>query len=151
MAKLFAARGAQYVKSAEFIFNFNDTMVDIAGATKDFGTTIASAPIVDIINLPVGAEIIGGHLVVETQGVGPTAYSVKLGVVGDDACYLAASDLLAAASTRYALLLTKTLASKAGLNIRMTMVDSVAAATAGKFRVTVLYKLDGQINEAVPA
>lgn len=151
MAKIRAARGAQYVKSAEFIFNFDDTMVDIAGVAKDFGTTIASAPVVDIINLPVGAQIVNGDLVVETQGVGPTTYTVALGIAGNTACYLAATSLLAAASTRTPLLLTSSLASIAGANVRMTMVDSVAAATAGRFRVTILYKLDGQINEAVPA
>jgi hypothetical protein len=148
MAKLYKTRGAQPCMVSEFIFNFNDTIVDINGATKDFGAaTIASAPVVDIISLPPGAQILGGDLVVETAGVGPTAYTVALGVSGDAACYLAASDLLAAASTRYALLVTKVLASKTGLDVRLTMVDSVALATAGRFRVTVMWKLDGRTTD----
>lgn len=151
MAKLYATRGAQNVMNSEFIFNFNDTIVDINGATKDFGTTIASAPVAHIINLPPGAQIIGGDLIVETQGVGPTAYTVALGVTGNTACYLAASSLLAAADTRYALLTTSLLASNTGLNILLTMVDSVAAATAGKFRISIQWKTDGKMNEATPS
>ena len=151
MSLIQPTRTAQRVLCSEYVFNFNDTVVDINGVTKDYGSaTIASAPVADIIKLPKGAEIVGGHLVVETQGAGPTAYTVALGVAGNAACYLAASDLLAAANTRYPLLLTSTLASNTGLNLRLTMVDSVAVATAGKFRITVLWKIDGKSDEVVP-
>jgi hypothetical protein len=152
MAKLFATRGCGYVKSAEFIFNFNDTITDVNGVLKDFGSAvIASAPVAAVINMPVGAQVIGGDLVVETPGVGPTAYSLAVGVSGDAACFLAASDLLAAANTRYPFLTTKLLSCIGGKNIQVTMVDSVALATAGRWRLTVTYKLDGQMLEAVPA
>jgi hypothetical protein len=151
MAKLYASRGAQPVMNSEFIFNFNDTITDVNGVVKDFGTTIASAPVAYVISLPPGAQIIGGDLIVETAGVGPTAYTVALGVLGNAACYLAASSLLAAANTRYALLTTGLLASNGGLNILMTMVDSVAAASAGKFRVSIQWKMDGRQTEATPS
>ena len=88
----------------------------------------------------------GGEVIVETQGVGPTAYTVKLGVAGDDACFLAASDLLAAANTRYPLLLTKQLAAHDGKDLRLTMASTVAAATAGKFRIRVMYTIDGRAD-----
>mgnify|MGYP001371804100 CR=1 FL=1 len=151
MSLIRPTRSAQRVLCSEYIFNFNDTVVDINGATKDYGSaTIASAPVADIIKLPLGAQIVGGDLVVVTAGVGPTAYTVKLGIAGNDACYLAASDLLAAANTRYALLLTTANASNAGADIRLTMVDSVAVSTAGKWKLTVLWKIDGKTDEVYP-
>lgn len=151
MAKLYANRGAQYVKSSEFIFNWNDTAIDSVALTlKSFGSTFGDAIVFDCINLPVGAQILSGDLVVETAGVGPTVYTAKLGVAGNDAIYLAASDLKAAANTRYALLATSNLGSLTGLNVRMTIASTAANATAGRARVTIVWKLDGQQNEVIP-
>jgi len=147
MALLKPTRGAQYPLIKEFVFNFNDTIVDVNGVTKDFGTTIASAPVAKIMTLPVGAVVCGGELIVEVAGVGPTAYTVALGTSANAASLLAASSLLAAADTRYAILLTKQLDTNAGLDVQLTMVDSVAAATAGKFRVRIMYTIDNRANE----
>jgi hypothetical protein len=156
MAKLVGARGCGYVKSAEFIFNFNDTAVDaVTGVTKSFGSNFNDAIIFDCINLPVGTQLLGGGLVVETQGVGPTAYTVKLGIPGNDAVYLAATSLLTAAGTRTDLPLVLSylggLGSNAGANLRMTIASTVANATAGRFRINLTYKLDGQVMEATPS
>lgn len=151
MAKLFATRGAQYLMCSEFIFNFNDTITDINGVVKDFGTTIASAPVADIIKLPPGTQIAGGDVVVETQGVGPTAYTIDLGVVGATTAFASAFDLKGAVNARTALLLTGLNNTYTGKDIRLTMVDSVAAATAGKWRISALWKLDGRQNEATPS
>ena len=140
-------RAAQWPLVAEFTASFSDTAKDaVSGATKGFGTTAAENLILDAIALPQGAVVCGGEVIVETQGVGPTAYTVKLGVAGDDACFLAASDLLAAANTRYPLLLTKQLASNDGKDLRLTMASTVAAATAGKFRIRVMYTIDGRAD-----
>jgi len=140
-------RAAQWPLVAEFTASFSDTAKDaVSGATKGFGTTAAENLILDAIALPQGAVVCGGEVIVETQGVGPTAYTVKLGVAGDDACFLAASDLLAAADTRYPLLLTKQLAANDGKDLRLTMASTVAAATAGKFRVRVMYTIDGRAD-----
>lgn len=153
MAVLKAQRTSQDVLCAEFIFNYNDTAVDsVAGTSKTFGSVYTDAIVFDCINLPTGAQIVGGDLVVETQGVGPTAYTLALGVAGNTACYLAATSLLTAASTRTALLLTAPIASNAGANIRATIASTVANASAGKFRITVLYKIDGRGGrEVTPA
>ena len=140
-------RAAQWPLVAEFTASFSDTATDaVTGAVKGFGTTIAENLILDAIALPQGAVVCGGEVIVETQGVGPTAYTVKLGVAGDDACFLAVSDLLAAANTRYPLLLTKQLAANDGKDLRLTMASTVAAATAGKFRVRVMYTIDGRAD-----
>lgn len=140
-------RAAQWPLVAEFTASFSDTAKDaVTGAVKGFGTTAAENLILDAIALPQGAVVCGGEVIVETQGVGPTAYTVKLGVAGDDACFLAASDLLAAANTRYPLLLTKQLAANDGKDLRLTMASTVAAATAGKFRIRVMYTIDGRAD-----
>ena len=91
--------------------------------------------------------VCGGELIVEVAGVGPTAYTVALGTSANAASLLAASSLLAVADTRYAILLTKQLDTNAGLDVQLTMVDSVAAATAGKFRVRIMYTIDNRANE----
>jgi hypothetical protein len=154
MAKLIAARGSQNVQCSEFIFSFNDTMKDVAGVEKTFGSTYTDAGNFEIINLPVGAQIVGGDIVVETQGVGPTAYTINLGTSGGAAILASAFDLKGAVNARTALLLTTLTGATScntGLNIRMAVTSSVANATAGKFRITVLWKLDGRMQEAVPA
>jgi len=154
MAKLIAARTAQYPLIAEFVFNHNDTMVDVSGVTRTFGSTLAdltAAAVFEVIPLPVGAVVCGGELIVETAGVGPTGYTVAVGIStsGSEAIYLAASSLTAAANTRYQLLLSRQLGSTDGKNIRITFAGSAAAASAGKFRLRVMYTLDGRMNETV--
>lgn len=153
MAKLTGCRGAGYVKSAEFIFNFNDTAIDSVSKTeKTFGSVYTDAIVFDCINLPVGCQFIGGDVVVETAGVGPTAYTIALGVAGTPAQYLAATSLLAAGRTALPLLLSVNggLGSNGGQNIRMTIASTVANATAGRVRISVQYKQDGQVMETVP-
>jgi len=148
-----ATRGAQYVMCSEAgTFNFNDTIVDINGVTKDLGSaTIASAPVADIINLPVSTEVVGGHVAILIAGVGPTAYTIDLGVAGATTAYVAAASLLGAAATKVALTFANPRASSTGLNVRMTMVDSVALATAGAWRIVILWKSDGKMDNATPS
>lgn len=151
MALKKASRSAQRLLVQEFTFSFSDTAVDsVSGATKDFGVTVAGNLVFDAINMPQGAVVCGGELIVETAGVGPTVYTAKLGVADDDACFLAASDLLAAVNTRYPLLLTKQLAANDAKNLRLTMASTVAAATAGKFRLRVMFTIDGKSEEVIP-
>ena len=149
MALKTATRGAQYHLMGEFIASFNDTGKDaVTGATKGFGTTIAENLVMDAILIPVGAVITGGELIVETQGVGPTVYTVAISTSTGTAL-LAATSLLAAAGTRTTFSALGFAQTQAGENIRITMASTVAAATAGKFRVRVLYPIDGKMNVAV--
>ena len=161
MAKLIAARTSQNLQEAEFTFNFSDWVVDkVDGTKKTLGSTVAASAdpsepaltgpvantvVFDALNLPEGAVVVGGELVVETAGVGPTAYTLKLGDSVNDARYLASTSLLSAA--RAALLLTGFRASE---NVRATLAYTVANATAGKATVRVLFVLPGKANEAIP-
>lgn len=162
MSKLIAARTAQYVTEAEFTFNFSDYVVDkVDSAKKTLGSTtaiadpytqeagltgpVANTVVFDAINLPEGAVIIGGELVVDTAGVGPTAYQLKLGDSTSDVRYLAYTSLLSAART--ALTLTGLRTTE---NLRATLNYTVANATAGKATIRVLYVVGGKANETVP-
>lgn len=151
MALKTATRSAQWPLVAEFVASFNDTAKDsVTGALKTFGSVFGDAIVFDAINIPPGAVVMGGEVIVETQGVGPTAYTVAVGIAGTPAAYLAATDLKAASGTRVALT-GLGLISNDGQNVRITIASSVANATAGKFRVRIHYTVDGKANEVVPA
>lgn len=147
MALKQATRGAQPVMSAEFTFGFDDTMKDVAGVTKTFGAAFADAGVFDAINLPLGAVVVGGELIVETAGVGPTAYTAAIGHSGNATAFLAATDLKTAARTA---LTGLGLAANDGKNVRVTIASTVANASAGKFRLRVNYTTDGRITEVNP-
>lgn len=93
MAKLIKTRVAQNVLSAEFVFNFNDTMVNASGVLKDFGlTTVAETNAFSIIPLPKGAIVLGGE-VIRPTAFDTAGYDIT---VGDSAVidrYLSATDL----------------------------------------------------------
>lgn len=159
--KKLASRTAQYPLVADFTFGFNDWVIDsVDGTKKTFGSTVANSvdpsevaltgPVAntisfDCIPLPEGAVVTGGELIVETAGVGPTAYTVSLGVAGSLTSVLAATSVLATGRT--ALLLTSPLVSNAGANLRATVAYTVANATAGKFRLRVSYTIDRRVSE----
>ena len=144
-----ATRGAQPVMSAEAVFSFNDTMRDVNGVVKTFGSVFGDAGVFEVINLPLGAVVVGGELIVETAGVGPTAYTVAVGHSGSAAAFLAATDLKTAAGTRTALT-GLGLQANDGKNVRVTIASTVANASAGKFRLRVNYTTDGRITEVNP-
>jgi hypothetical protein len=151
MAKLLATRTASAVMSAEFVFNFDDTMLDTAGALKTFGSVYTDAGTFEVINLPVGAEITGGGITVETAGVGPTAYTAA--VAANSVALLGATTLLTAGFTAFTLTGTTkpNLAADGGHNLRVTIASTVANATAGKVRVRVDYVLPSKADYTVPA
>lgn len=141
MAKQIAARGTQYPLVAEFTFVFDDTMVDIAGVTKDF-KTVGSA-VFDIINLPTNAVLIGGDVVTETAIGTSAAYNLSLGDATSTTRYLSAVDRKAAGRT--ALTLTGYVSN--GENIRLTVTPTTDDATAGKVTVRVMYTIRNRVNE----
>ena len=149
MSLIQTTRGSQPVMSAEFAFSFNDTMKDVAGVTKTFGAVFTDAGVFEAINLPLGAVVIGGDLIVEAQGVGPTVYTVAVGTAGAPTAFLAATSLLTAAGTRTALT-GLGLAAVDGKNVRVAIASTVANATAGKFRLRLEYVTDGRITEVNP-
>jgi len=141
MAKLITTRGAQWPLTAEFTFNFDDTMVDVNGATVDFATV--ASQVVEAINLPTGAIVVGGEVVTETAVTGATAYNVSVGDSGSATRYLGATNRVTAGRT--ALVPTGYVGN--GENIRVTVAPTVAPATAGKVTVRVGYVVRNRVNE----
>lgn len=162
--KLLASRTAQYPLVAQFIATFNNWVLDsVSLAAVTLGSTPAlstdpaqaglSGPVAntvtfDCIPLPVGAVVTGGELIVDAAYVGPTAVTISLGIAGATTDLLNAVSLLATGRTALALagLVTEDSASS-GANLRMTLAYTGANATAGKFRLRVMYTVDGRTNE----
>ncbi len=142
MAELKKSRNAQTVLSAEFTFNFDDTMVPAAGgAAVAFSTVAAHA--VDVMALPRGATLVGGEVVTDTAFTGPTAVNVKVGDATSDNRYLGTTDKVLAARTA----LVPTGFKSTGEAIRLTVTPTVAPATAGKMTLRVQYTMENRVSE----
>lgn len=141
MALLKAARGAQNAVTMEFKFNFDDTMVDVNGVTKDFKTV--GSTVVDAINLPAGAIVVGGEVVTETAVAGSTAYNISVGDSVNATRYLSATDKTAAGRTA----LVPTGYVGQGENLRLTVAPTVANSTAGVVSVRVSFVVRNRATE----
>lgn len=143
MAKLIASRTAQYPLVAEFTFNFDDTMVNTAGATVDFGKVNlgGAAGSFVVIPLPPGAVVVGGELVTSTA-FDTAGFDVKVGDADDDDRYLASTD--AKAAGRVALVPTGYAGT--GQNVVLNF-SSDDACTAGKMTLRVMYVVGGRTSE----
>lgn len=142
MSLLKAARSSQRVQEAQFRFAAADTMVPVAGGTAtDFKPASTVAVVYDIINLPPGAVILSGELVVETAFDG-TTYAV---IIGDSAVtnrYLATADRKAAGRTA----LVPTGYVSLGEPIRITITPT-GTTTVGQGVVRVLFSIDNRADE----
>lgn len=142
MARKIPSRTAQYPLSADFTFNFDDTMMDKDGNIKDF-KTVGTSIVADVIPLPPGATVISGHVVTGTAVDGSTAYNISIGDSGSATRYLGATDKMAAGLTA----LVPTGFVGAGENLRLTVAPTAAAATAGKVTIRVTYVIAGRTSE----
>lgn len=142
MAELKITRGAQYPLVAEFTLNFDDTMLNTSGVSKDFGkTTVSETNSFDIINLPYGAVVTGGSVVCET--VFDTAgWDITVGDSTTADRYLAATDRKAVGIT--ALVPTGYVSDGASIRISVQCDD---ACTTGKATIRVEYTIRNRINE----
>jgi hypothetical protein len=140
------ARTAQRPLVAEFTWNFDDTMVNTAGNTVDFGKVNAggAAGKFDVINLPVGAVVVGGSLTVETA-FDTAGYDVTVGDSGSENRYLTSTDVKATGLTA----LVPTGYRGTGQNIRITM-SSDDVCTTGKATLRVEYVIGGRATEVNP-
>lgn len=162
--KLLASRTAQYPLVAQFIANFNNWVADSVDlGAKTLGSTVALATdptqaglvgpvantvVFDCLPLPNGAVVTGGELIVDVAYVGPTAATISLGIASATTDLLNAVSLLATGRTAFNLAaLVVEDSTVSGANLRMTLAYTVANATAGKFRLRVMYTIDGRANE----
>lgn len=145
MAKLNAARTAQFVMEAEFVFNFDDTMANIGGTTVDFGKTTTGAQVFETINLPVGAVIVGGSVTTDTAFDAAT-YTISVGDSGSATRYLGATDRKGAGVS--ALVPTGYVGD--GENLRLS-VNAADVCTNGKMSVRIQFITTGRANEMYPS
>ena len=160
MAKLLAARTAQSPLTQEFTFDVSTAVADtmatvvgnvIGGASPSFqaatqaigGFYAGAAQIYEIMPLPVGATVLSGELVVNTAVAGPTASGITIGDSGSAARYLGSTSLLSAARTN----MVPTGFVGNGENIRVTITNTVAVATAGKVTIRITYAVAGRVSE----
>lgn len=165
MPKLTNSRSAQYPLVSEFNFSFANWVIDSAdGAKKTLGASVANSTdpsepllngpvantvVFDAFNMPLGAVLTGGEVIVETAFVGPTAATLSLGVVGALTGLAATVDLKTLGSTALTATGVAKLLANSGQNLRATIAYTAANATAGKVRVRVTYTIDGRAHEAV--
>lgn len=146
MALLKKSRGAQYPLVAEFQFNFNDTMVDVNGVTRDFGSlaggsSAATVYTFEVIPLPPGAVVIGGGWSTETA-FDTAGFDVTIGDAGAANRYLASTDVKALGN----FVVTPTGLRSDGGNLRIT-ISTDDACTTGKATVRIEYVVANRINE----
>lgn len=139
-----ATRAAQWPLMAEFTINFDDQLLNPSGVLE--GITTVGSHVFDAIKLPQGACVVSGEVVTETAFTGSTALNVSIGDATLATRYLAATDKTAA--TRTALVPTGFMTT--GEDIRITIAPTVAAVTAGKLTVRVLFTLRNRANETMP-
>ena len=157
MAKIIAVRGAQRLLVSEFIASYNDTMLSTTGVLSTFGSVYTDAPIFDVINLPYGAIISHGEVIVDTVYTGNTAATIKVGNETTDGLYLTATTMMSiTAGAKYPFTMnvasgTDTAVSAiggyAGKNVRVTLTHTATNSTAGKFRVRVYWSIEGKMDE----
>jgi len=137
------SRTAQYPLVAEFTFNFDDTMVNSAGNTVDFGAANAggAAGIFEIIPLPPGATVIGGS-VTTTTAFDTAGYDVTIGDSGSATRYLASTDLKGAGYQA----ITPTGYIGTGQNIRLAF-SSDDVCTTGVMTVRIEYIIANRSSE----
>ena len=94
MSKLIAARTAQTVLSAEFPFNFDDTMAPAVGGAVDFGASNTSATTVMVVPLPPGSTVIGGSVDVN-EAFDAATFNITVGDATSANRYLGTTDIKA--------------------------------------------------------
>jgi hypothetical protein len=142
MAALKKVRGAQTPMLATFTFNLTDTFVMTDGVSKAFSV---AAPVADVIPLPPNAVVIGGEVVVETVSNDSSTATIAVGDSASATRYLAATNIKAAARTA----LTLTGFRGTGQDVRITLANAGADATAGKVTVRVLFEIQDRTTEAL--
>ena len=142
MSEKLKVRTAQTVLSAEFTFSWDDTMIPAAGGSAVAFSTVA-AHAVDVIPLPKGATLLSGEVVTETTFTGATAVNVIVGDATSTNRYLGTTDKITAGRTA----LVPTGFKSTGEALRLTVTPTVAALTAGKATLRVLYTIENRANE----
>lgn len=123
--------GRQHLQHAEVEINYNDI---VSGAAER------------AIDLPAGAILHGGDVVILTPFNSATSDVARVGDVTNNNRYASADiNLAAAAGTRTALTLTGYVATTTEPAVTFKWTGVGAAPSAGKVRLSVLYSVQGRV------
>lgn len=150
MAKVTKAYGAQWTLCVPFNINATDTMVNTSAAEVAFGAvTSAGNTTFDIFTMPPNSFVIGGRVIVGTA-FNSTANSVDVGDSDDPDRYTetAAIDLqdVDAPAAGFEMLGDGKIYDGAQA-IRLTLTNTVGAATAGRCIVVIEFAILNRVNE----
>ena len=144
MSLLIASRTAQSPLVAEFTFNFNDTLVPVAGgAALDFGEANLAATTVMVIPLPPGSTVTGGSIDVN-EAFDAATYNVTVGDATTADRYLGTTDVKAAGVSTP--LVPTGYLNVSGENVELTFTAG-DACTTGNATVRVEYVVAGRSCE----
>lgn len=148
MATVTKLGSSQDVQSIVFDINATDTMVNTSGNAVVFGkTTSAGNTTYDIATLPPGSVVVGGRVIVLTAFATSSANTIDVGDSDDPDRYTetGAIDLQDpdAPATGFDMLGDGKIYTN-GQNLRVTITNSTADATAGRALVVVNYVIVGR-------
>ncbi len=142
MSELMKARALQYEGSIVFAFNFDDTMDNTSGVSKDFGkTTVAETNTFAIGPIPKGAVVTGGS-VSRSVAFDTAGLDITVGDTASTNRYLASADLKATGFTS----LTPSGYVSDGEDLVIT-VQCDDVCTTGKCVVAINYVRPGFVSE----
>lgn len=164
MANILSARGVQYPVLAEQKLAHSDWFIDtLLGTKKTLGSTVAlssdpgeaglvtgrnSVCSIPMFNIPVGAVVTGGAVVIKTAFVGSTA-TLSIGKAGATTAFVSALNVAATTNAAFTVTTTVPFTVEDGTNIVGTLTLGDADFTAGSVYVYVQYYLPGKANEVV--
>lgn len=149
--------GAQYVMSAEFIFDMSkpDHMVNTSGVDVSFAA--ASGTVFAIMTLPGGSIVLGGAVDVQVASDDSGTATIIVGDFDDDDRYLEGPvSIKTLGATSFegagepvlvgaAIIDGTTLPSSK--NVQMTLVNGGGDATVGKVKVVLYFVTEGRVHE----
>jgi hypothetical protein len=118
----------------------------VAKVSFDYTKIPTTATAYEALDLPPGASVIGGALIVDSPWLTVTTATLSVGDADAATRYLTTADLEAAAGTYYPFVI----ATKGSKDVNVTYAFTGAAATAGAATLVVQYVLDGKANETQP-
>lgn len=162
MAKIIGSRSVQYPVLVDQVISFDDYFVDtLLGTTKTCGSTVAansgsavaglvsgknSTCSIPLFNMPVGAIVTDGGVIILNAFVGSTA-TLSVGKAGATTLFVSALDVASTTNGAFTVTTTVPFTSQDGTNLVGTLTLGNGDFTAGKVYVYCRYYVPGKTNE----
>lgn len=141
MSKFTKVQMAQQPSVITAKLKFNDTVATAAG---DAELSTVAIKAFDLCDMPAGAVIVGGSLVVTTAVTGSTTATLKLGTAAGGETILASKTLATAGASA---LLVNGAPFNGSTPVVATVEATGSAMTAGEFLVAIQYIVPGREDE----